>query len=78
MDPGSIVKKLQGILNKADIDRDSPITRAKSVKHSSQVEVLIQHVEILVAELRHDAEASKRELFQVRNLLEFDDYDLSG
>lgn len=75
MTPSKIVKKLQAILDKADIDRDSPITRAKSRKHFSQIEVLLEHVQILVAELRHDAEASKRELFQVRNLLEFDEYE---
>ncbi len=72
-----LIQKLQKILNKSDVDRDSPITRVKSSKHESQVEVLLEHISILVLELRHDAEASKRELFQIRNLLELDEHDFT-
>ena len=72
MKQSEIVKQLQEILCKNDIDKDSPISRPLSSKHSSSVELLLEHVAILVAELRHDAESSKRELFEIRDILEYD------
>ncbi len=73
MTQAEIIKKLKKILYKSDIDRDSLITRQTSTKHKNEIELLLEHINILIAELRHDAESSKRELFQIRNLLEFDE-----
>lgn len=67
-----IIDQLRDILANDDIDRDHPITRNTSNKHASSIEVLLQHVAILVADLRFDAECSRRELFEIRDTLEFD------
>ncbi len=72
MKQSEILKQLSKILNKDDIDKESPISRSLSSKHSSSIEILLEHVTILVAELRHDAESSKRELFEIRDILEYD------
>lgn len=65
-----IIAKLRAILNRADVDSDGLINRKASTKHSDDVEVLLEHISLLVTDLRFDAEASRRELFAVRNLLE--------
>lgn len=70
MDRKQIVIKLRAILDRADVDSDGLVNRKASVKHSDDVEVLLEHVSLLVADLRFDAEASRRELFEVRALLE--------
>lgn len=70
MDKKQIVVKLRAILNRADIESDGLINRKSSSKHNSEVEVLLEHISLLIADLRFDAESSKRELFQVRTILE--------
>ena len=70
MDHKQIAAKLRTILNRADIETDGLITRKRSSKHGEEVEVLLEHISLLVADLRFEAEASKRELFEVRSLLE--------
>lgn len=72
MKESEILQQLKKILNKNDIGKESPISRSLSTKHSSPVALLLEHVTILVAELRHDAESSKRELFEIRDILEYD------
>lgn len=70
MNTKEIASKLRKILNREDIDTDGLIKRGRSSKHTDDLEVLLGHLAILVADLRLDAEASKRELSIARSLLE--------
>ncbi len=70
MEKKQIVAKLRAILDRADVSSDGIINRKVSSEHSSEIEVLLEHVSLLVADFRFDAEASRRELFEVRALLE--------
>lgn len=70
MNNKQVTAKLRAILNRADIDSDGLVNRKASVKHSDDVEVLLEHVSLLVVDLRFDAEVSRRELFEIRSLLE--------
>ena len=70
MDKKQITTELKGILRKADIESDSLITRKMSAKHRDEIEVLLKHISLLVTSLKFDVEATKRELFEVRALLE--------
>ncbi len=67
--------RLRTILDKDDIDKDHPITRNPSSKHGSATQVLLEHLSLLVTDLRFDAECSRRELIEVRNLLEYGEQD---
>lgn len=70
MNQKQVTAKLRVILDRADVDSDGLINRKASVKHGDDIEVLLEHISILVTDLRFDAEASRRELFDVRTLLE--------
>lgn len=70
MNPKKIAEKLREILNKADIENDGIVNRKKSIQHENEIEVLLEHVSLLVADLRFDAYASRNELFSIRQLLE--------
>lgn len=70
MDKKQIAAKLRAILDRSDVDSDGLINRKMSSKHSSEIGVLLEHVSLLVLDLKFDSEASKRELFEVRCLLE--------
>lgn len=70
MNHKEIAAKLRAILNRADIDSDGLINRKRSSKHGSDIEILLEHISLLVLDLRFDAKASKRELFEVRQVLE--------
>ncbi len=61
---------LKAILNKADVGLEQPINRKVSSKHTCEIEVLLEHVSLLIADLRFDAEATRRELFAVRKIIE--------
>lgn len=65
-----IAAQLREILSRADIEKDGLITRKPSPKHADDIDVLLQHISLLVADLRLDADASRRELFIVRSLLD--------
>ena len=65
-----IKAKLRNILDRADVDTDGLVNRKQSQKHEDDVEILLEHLSMLVTDLRFDAEASRRELFEVRSLLE--------
>lgn len=69
-----IVKALRSILNKSDLDRDDPITRKRSIKHTDDIQVLLAHTRILVSSLRHEAECCRRELFDLQK--EIDDNNM--
>ena len=62
--------ELRFILNKLDCDRDSIITREKSSKHEDDVQVLLQHIKILIEDLLHDNQALRCELFDMRQAME--------
>lgn len=70
MEKKQIVARLRAILDRADVDSNGLINRKMSSKHTSEVGVLLEHIALLVLDLKFDAEASKRELFEVRVLLE--------
>lgn len=70
MEKKEIVAALRKILNREDVDSDSIVNRKKSSKHKSDVDVLLQHMSILVADLRFNVQATRNELFHVRQLLE--------
>ena len=70
MNNKQITAKLRAILNRADVESDSLINRKASSKHTDEIEVLLEHVLLLVIDFRFDSEATRRELFEVRNLLE--------
>ena len=65
-----IVAKLRAILHRADVESDGLVNRKRSSKHEDEIEVLLEHLSLLVADLRFDATATRRELFEVRSLLE--------
>jgi len=58
------------MLKKADIESDGMVNRKISSKHNDEIQVLLEHVSLLILDLRFDAEASRREMFAVRALLE--------
>lgn len=70
MNQKQITAKLRSFLDRADVDSDGIINRKVSSQHESEMQVLLEHVSILITDLRFDAECSRRELFQVRSLLE--------
>jgi len=70
MNKKQIIAKLRAILNRADVDSDGVINRKKSSQHEDEMEVLLEHVSLLVTDLRFDVAATRKELFQVRCLLE--------
>lgn len=70
MNNKQIIARLRVILNRADVDSDGLINRKASAKHGDDVEILLEHISLMVTYLRFDAEASRRELFEVRSLLE--------
>lgn len=70
MNKKQITAKLRDILNREDVESDGLVNRKQSSLHESEVEVLLENLSILVLDLRFDAEASRRELFDVRSLLE--------
>lgn len=70
MNNKQIVAKLRSILNRADTDSDGLVNRKLSSKHIDETEVLLENISLLVADLRFDSIATRRELFSIRQLLE--------
>ena len=70
MNKQQIMVALREILNRVDTDSDSLINRKKSYKHTDEIQVLIEHISILIFDLKFDAEATRRELFEIRSILE--------
>lgn len=62
--------KLRKILDRTDLGSDMLMNRKMSSKHNDEIEVLLEHLVLLISDLRFDAEATRRELFEVRCLLE--------
>jgi len=65
-----IYAKIREILNRADVDPDSLITRKRSAKHNGDIDVLLEHLSLLVTDLQFQVHANRNELFQIRSLLE--------
>lgn len=65
-----ITSYLREILNQEDIYSDGILSRKVSQKHDDKIEVLLQHLKILVMYLRFEASASNKEMFKIRNLIE--------
>ena len=70
MNKDEITSRLRAILQKEDVESDGLINRKRSSKHEDDMYVLLEHISLLIADLRFDAEATRRELFEVRGLLE--------
>ncbi len=70
MEKKQIIAKLRAILDRADTDSDGLINRKASSKHNDEIEVLLEHILLLVVDLRFNTEATRRELFKIRYLLE--------
>lgn len=70
MSQKQMANRLKAILNKVDVGLEQPINRKVSSKHTCEIEVLLDHVSLMVADLRLDLEATRRELFSVRKIIE--------
>ncbi len=70
MEKKHIVARLRLILSRADVESDGLVNRKVSTKHNSEIEVLLENVALLVTDLRFSVEATRRELFEVRSILE--------
>lgn len=72
MNQKDIISVLERILDKEDSDpiEEKILSRGVSSKHDGKIELLLEHIRLLVADLRFDAEASRREMFEARKLLE--------
>lgn len=70
MNHKEIATKLRIILNSEDIESEGIVNRKKSHQHSDDIQILLEHISIMVIDLKFDAEASRRELFETRALLE--------
>lgn len=70
MNHKQITAKLRSILDRADVESGGMVNRKKSFKHNSEIEVLLEHLSLLVSDLRFDAQATRNELFEARHLLE--------
>ena len=70
MDNKQVAAKLRAILDRADVESDGLISRKRSSKHTSEIEILLEHVSLLVTDLRFDNAATRNELWQVRDVLE--------
>ncbi len=70
MEKKEIIVALRKILDREDVEADGLLNRKKSSKHDSDVSVLLQHMSLLVTDLRFEVQATRNELFQVRSLLE--------
>ncbi len=70
MNKKQITSRLKKILNREDVERGGILTRKVSQNHSDEIEVLLEHVILLIADLRFEASACRREMFEARSLLE--------
>ena len=70
MEKKHVVARLRLILSRADVESDGLVNRKVSTKHNSEIEVLLENVALLVTDLRFSVEATRRELFEVRSILE--------
>jgi hypothetical protein len=70
MNTKQILFRLKAILDRSDVESDGLLSRKPSPQHDSEIEVLLEHISLLVLDLRFQAEASKRELFEANRLLE--------
>ena len=70
MNPRQVAAKLREILDRADLEHDGLVNRKRSSKHGDEIEVLLENISLLVLDLRFDAAASRRELFEIRKILE--------
>lgn len=70
MNQKQVIAKLRNILDRDDVETDGFINRKQSSQHDSETEVLLEHVSLLVADLRFNIAATRNELFDVRCLLE--------
>lgn len=63
-----IIQELKKIL--AQADRSTEIVNRKYTKQQDEISMLLSHLSLLVADLRFDAYACRRELAAIKRLLE--------
>ena|GEM_PF-2895356 len=75
-----IATKLRALLAEQDtgLATDGTLNRKRSADHSDDVDVLIQHLAIVMQYLRMDAAASRREAFALQRILDRDGQSLGG
>ncbi len=69
-----IAAQVRALLADQDIDSatDGMLNRKRSAEHQDDLDVLIQHVAIVMQYLRMDAAASRREAFALQRILDRD------
>lgn len=70
MENKQIATKLRAILNRADIESDGLVNRKQSPYHNDEIEILLEHLSLLVTDLRFNVSATLNELHEVRSILE--------
>ena len=75
-----IAVKLRALLADQDTDllTDGLLNRKRSVGHSDDLDVLVQHLAIVMQYLRMDAAASRREAFALQRILDRDGQSPGG
>ena len=71
MNNKQVVVKLRKILDRNDVESDGLINRKVSSKHNGEIDVLLENLSLLVLDLKFNAIATRRELFEVRKILEY-------
>lgn len=71
MNNKQVIAKLRKILDRDDVESDGLINRKVSSKHSGEIDVLLENLSILVLDLKFNDIATRRELFEVRKILEY-------
>jgi len=70
MNQKQIISRLKEILSRSDTQSDGPVNRKRSDDHDGEIQILLEHLSLLVTYLKFDLEATRRELFEVRKTLE--------
>ena len=75
-----IAEQLRALLADQDTDlaTDGLLNRKRSVDHPDDLDVLIQHVAIVMQYLRMEAAASRREAFALQRILDRDGWSPGG
>jgi len=65
-----ITSKSIEILNRCDIEQNGLISRKQSSKHDDELEVLLEHISLLITDLKFQLTATLHELSEAQNILE--------
>jgi len=62
--------ELRKLLDGSDIDPDGMLNRKRSREHTSDTQLLLEHLKIYIEDLKFDLFVTRNELFAARKLLE--------